>query len=134
MQFFSSRWLFWWKMLRNMAYLNLTSFSTSLRFRTFENFFLSNWKTDLSLKSWKVRISCVCILICILFCLVSGRDQKILCFTESHAALLSTKHANFLCSDSLKHRLRMPNGAFFHQNTKLLSLGRQFGQIYLGAF
>ena len=27
------------------------------------------------------------------------------------------------------HGLRTPNEAFFHQNTKLLGLGRQFGQI-----
>ena len=28
----------------------------------------------------------------------------------------------------------MPNKAFFHQNLKLLGLGRQFGQINFGAF
>jgi hypothetical protein len=28
----------------------------------------------------------------------------------------------------------MPNEAFFHRNTKLLGLGRQFGQINFGAF
>ena len=32
------------------------------------------------------------------------------------------------------HGLRMPNEAFFHQNPKLLDLGRQFGQINFGAF
>ena len=34
----------------------------------------------------------------------------------------------------LRHGLRTPNVAFFHRNPKLLSLGRQFGQIYFGAF
>ena len=29
----------------------------------------------------------------------------------------------------LRHGLRTPNEAFFHQNPKLLGLGRQFGQI-----
>ena len=32
------------------------------------------------------------------------------------------------------HGLRTPNEAFFHQNPKLLGLGRQFGQINFGAF
>ena len=30
---------------------------------------------------------------------------------------------------ALNHRLQTPNEAFFHQNPKLLGLGRQFGQI-----
>jgi hypothetical protein len=32
------------------------------------------------------------------------------------------------------HGLRTPNEAIFHRNTKLLGLGRQFGQINFGAF
>ena len=35
---------------------------------------------------------------------------------------------------TIEHRLRTPNEAFFHRNTKLLGLGRQFGQINFGAF
>ena len=31
------------------------------------------------------------------------------------------------------HRLRTPNEPFFHQNPKLLGMGRQFGQIHFGA-
>ena len=100
-------------MLENMAYFECdTSFSTyvpRIKFRKPKNqildniclplktFFLSNSKTfaDLSLKSWKVRSAELVACVYILFCLVSGRDQKMLCFTESHAALFSTKHANF---------------------------------------
>ena len=33
-----------------------------------------------------------------------------------------------------QHGLRTPNEAFFHQNPKLLGLGRQIGQINFGAF
>ena len=32
------------------------------------------------------------------------------------------------------HGLRTPNEAFFHQNSKLLGLGRQFGHTHFGAF
>ena len=32
------------------------------------------------------------------------------------------------------HGLRTPNEAFFHQNPKLLGLGRQFGHINFGTF
>ena len=32
------------------------------------------------------------------------------------------------------HGLRTPNEALFHQNPKILGLGRQFGQINFGAF
>ena len=32
------------------------------------------------------------------------------------------------------HELQTSNEAFFHQNPKLLVLGRQFGQINFGAF
>jgi hypothetical protein len=32
------------------------------------------------------------------------------------------------------HRLRSPNETFFHRNSKLFGLGRQFGQINFGAF
>ena len=46
--------------------------------------------------------------------------------------------ANFMINEigplTLPHRLRTPNEAFFHQNPKLLGLGRQFGQINFGAF
>jgi hypothetical protein len=35
---------------------------------------------------------------------------------------------------AFNHGLRMPNEAFFHQNPKLLSLGRQFGPISFGVF
>ena len=34
----------------------------------------------------------------------------------------------------LRHGLRTPNEAFFHQNPKLLGLDRQFGQVNFGAF
>ena len=34
----------------------------------------------------------------------------------------------------LYHELRTPNEAFFHQNPKLLGLGRQIGQVHFGAF
>jgi hypothetical protein len=34
----------------------------------------------------------------------------------------------------LSHGQRTPNEAFFHQNPKLLGLGREFGQINFGAF
>ena len=36
--------------------------------------------------------------------------------------------------DGAGHGLRTPNEAFFHRNPKNLGLGRQFGQINLGAF
>ena len=39
-----------------------------------------------------------------------------------------------LTTDEMIHGLRTPNEAFFHQNPKLLGLGRQFGQINFGAF
>ena len=41
------------------------------------------------------------------------------------------KHLTFVIPS---HGLRTPNEAFFHQNPKLLGLGRQFGQINFGAF
>ena len=37
-------------------------------------------------------------------------------------------------NNPLVHGLRTPNEAFFHQNPKLLGLGRQFGQINFVAF
>jgi hypothetical protein len=39
-----------------------------------------------------------------------------------------------IISHGIMHGLRTPNEAFFHQNHKLLGLGRQFGQTNLGAF
>ena len=39
-----------------------------------------------------------------------------------------------VCKNVDQHGLQTPNDAFFHANPKLLDLGRQFGQINLGAF
>ena len=36
--------------------------------------------------------------------------------------------------DRQRHGLRTPSEAFFHQNPKLLDLGKLFGQITFGAF
>jgi hypothetical protein len=47
---------------------------------------------------------------------------------KSNFILTSQKNNGF------GHGLRTPNEGFFHQNPKLLGLGRQFGQIILGAF
>ena len=41
--------------------------------------------------------------------------------------------ATYAPADVSEHGLPTPNEAFFHRNTKLLGLGRQFGQIILGA-
>ena len=38
------------------------------------------------------------------------------------------------CMNFTKHKLVMPNEAFFHRNPKLLGLGKQYGQINFGAF
>ena len=43
----------------------------------------------------------------------------------------------FICTKNgirVTHGLQTPIEAFFHQNPKLLGLGRQFGQINFGAF
>ena len=39
-----------------------------------------------------------------------------------------------LTTDEMIHGLRTLNEAFFHQNPKVLGLGRKFGQINFGAF
>ena len=41
---------------------------------------------------------------------------------------------NLLARVCVQHGLRTPNEAFFHPNSKLLGLGRQFGQINFGTF
>ena len=43
-------------------------------------------------------------------------------------------HSMVIKIDVFLHKLRTPNEASFHRNSKLLCLGRQFGQIDLGAF
>jgi hypothetical protein len=51
--------------------------------------------------------------------------------------LLETIHEHGYCcnfGNGTMHGLRKPNEAFFHQNLKLLDLGKQFGQINFGAF
>ena len=65
-------------------------------------------------------------------------------FISVHHYLLATMH--FMCKqrrattiflisiDAQLHGLRTPNEAFFHQNPKLLGLGRQIGQINVVAF
>ena len=43
-------------------------------------------------------------------------------------------HSMVIKIDVFLHKLRTPNEASFHRNSKLLCLGKQFGQIDLGAF
>ena len=43
-------------------------------------------------------------------------------------------HTAHLATVSKHQGLRTPNEAFLHRNPKLLGLGRQFEQIYVGAF
>ena len=42
--------------------------------------------------------------------------------------------AESIRSHAIDHGLRTPNEAYFHQNRKILGLGRQFGQTNFGAF
>ena len=69
-----------------------------------------------------------------------GGNFFLVVFTPSLCALATPLFINFLypllkdISHHPKHRLRTPKKPFFHRDSKLLGLGRQFGKINFEAF